>query len=79
MGGRTFEREKHPLQQLHSKKGVGIFLRVGLFSVTVYYILCHGWEVDTGFIQPEVSGLRHDSPRAPPAGYHFLDLRPRVG
>ena len=25
-------REKHPLQQLHLKRGVGVFLRVGLFS-----------------------------------------------
>ena len=38
MGGRTFEREKHPLQQLHLKKGDGcifegglIFSRVDLF------------------------------------------------
>ena len=29
MGGRTFERKK---QQLHLKKGVGVFSRVGLFS-----------------------------------------------
>ena len=25
-------REKHPLQQLYSKRGVGVFLSVGLFS-----------------------------------------------
>ena len=25
------EREKHPLQELHSKKGVGLFSRVSLF------------------------------------------------
>ena len=31
---------------------------------TKQYILCHGWEVDTGFIQPEVEGRGSDSPRA---------------
>ena len=45
----------------------------------VLYILCQGWEVDTGFIQPEVEGRGSDSPRAEPSGYHAWDLRPRVG
>ena len=26
--------------------------------ISLYYILCHGWEVDAGFIQPEVKGQR---------------------
>ena len=31
IGGSTFKR-KAPLQQLHSKKGVGLFSQAGLFS-----------------------------------------------
>ena len=32
IGECTFEREKHPLEPLYSKKGVGLFSKVGLFS-----------------------------------------------
>ena len=41
-----------------------------IFRSSLYYILCHGWEVDPGFIQPEVEGRGSDSPRAEPEGYH---------
>ena len=42
----------------------------GYFVTPVFYIICRGWEVDTGFIQPEVEGRGSDSPRAEPEGYH---------
>ena len=38
----VLSRKKHHLQQLHSKKGVGLFSRVGLFSeiAVVLYMSC---------------------------------------
>ena len=37
MGGRTFEREEHPLQQLHSKKGSGHIFESGLIFGRLWY------------------------------------------
>ena len=53
----------HPYMLLH-------FLNY--FFVTC--ILCHGWEVDTGFIQPKVKGREVIA-----QGLLRRDLRPRVG
>ena len=36
----VLSREKHPLHQLHLKKGRGLFSRVGLFYGTTLHV-CH--------------------------------------
>ena len=48
----------------------------------VIYILCHGWEVDTGIIQPEVEGSRSDSPRVTAkmaSSYSGMQIQPLPG